>query len=202
VALQAVGRQNGKVVWLCRCNCKNLLKVVSGALRSGNTSSCGDVDCCPRTKHGHTARGKTSPTWRSWSAMIDRCFNPNNHEYRRYGGSGITVCASWLGPQGFISFLADMGERPAGTSIDRFPNNAGHYAPGNCRWATPHEQNVNRKVTKLAHADVQEIHVRHERGETQASIAVHFNIAPCHVSLILSGSKWKGSKTDMTRMQK
>jgi len=103
--------------------------------------------------------------------MIDRCFNPDNAWYHRYGGRGITVCARWLGPQGFNNFLADMGERPAGKSIDRFPDNDGNYDPGNCRWATAQEQTINRKTTKLTRDSVQEIHGRHEHGETQASIA-------------------------------
>jgi hypothetical protein len=191
-AIAAIDRtRQSKVIWRCRCRCGALVNVVSGALRSGNTKSCGSVDCCPRTKHGHTSRGHVSLTYTSWQAMLDRCHNANNSEYARYGARGISVCPRW---HRFESFLIDMGERQTGTSIDRFPDTDGNYEPGNCRWATAQEQTINRKVTKLTAVLVQEIHGRHEHGELNASIAERLHISPCHVSLILSGAKWRGSK--------
>lgn len=76
--------------------------------------------------------------------MKQRCLNPKNHAYPRYGGRGIAICARWLH---FEGFLEDMGERPSvGHSIDRIDNARG-YEPGNCRWATSGEQSLNRSVT-------------------------------------------------------
>lgn len=88
--------------------------------------------------HGLTGR----PTYISWESMLGRCHGNDPHRTKNYGQRGIKVCEMWLI---FANFLADMGERPAGTSLDRYPNVDGNYEPGNCRWATKAEQSRNRR---------------------------------------------------------
>jgi hypothetical protein len=77
-------------------------------------------------------------------AMRDRCNNPRNKDFARYGKRGITICKRWAT---YKHFLADMGRCPPGRSLDR-KRNGGPYSPGNCRWATPSEQNKNRRPLK------------------------------------------------------
>src|SRR3990167_2204749 len=125
-----------------------VLAKLSASLRGHTTSletriKIGAANHKPRT-HGHTGLAGTSPTYQSWKAMLERCRRPLNASYKRYGGRGITICKRWLV---FENFLADMGERPVGTSIDRLDND-GNYEPGNCRWATPVEQAANRRTAR------------------------------------------------------
>lgn len=130
--------------WNCRCDCSNTSVVSGHNLKRGMTNSCG----CLKTEHGrnlaeqavthgHARLGKT-PTYLQWTRMRSRCFDRTNPYY---GGRGITVCDRW---KSFENFLADMGERPLGHSIDRI-NNDGNYEPGNCRWATQKEQCRNQR---------------------------------------------------------
>lgn len=84
-----------------------------------------------------------TPEYMSWRNMISRCTNRHHPSWRHYGGRGITICDSWR--KDFSCFYADMGERPPGKSLDRYPNNDGNYEPGNCRWATRREQLINSR---------------------------------------------------------
>lgn len=90
-----------------------------------------------RYKHG--MRG--TPTYNSWKSMKQRCSNPKALVYQYYGGIGIRFCEKW---NSFEGFLEDMGERPAGTTLDRIESDK-DYCKENCRWATQEIQDNNRK---------------------------------------------------------
>lgn len=78
--------------------------------------------------------------------MWQRCRNSNHTHFKHYGGRGISICESW---KSFEAFLADMGKRPDGKTLDRIDND-GNYEPSNCRWATNSQQNLNKFRRELA----------------------------------------------------
>jgi hypothetical protein len=135
---------NGKRTrWVCLCDCGNTTSKTGHELASGDSKSCG---CLQRELAGNMNRSHgmaRTPTYRSWQAMKERCYNEANTHYLAYGGKGITVCDRWLAS--FENFLADMGTRPKGMTLDRIKNEVG-YTPGNCRWATAETQANNRST--------------------------------------------------------
>lgn len=151
-ALELRGRnEKRQTLWLFRCDCGTEKVLWGASVAHGYTKSCG---CWQKANPARKSHGESgSRTFQSWASMRQRCTNPTNPRYADYGGRGISVCERW---NSFENFLLDMGERPAGATIDRFPNNDGNYEPGNCRWASMTEQNRNRRTT---------INVEHD-GET------------------------------------
>lgn len=101
----------------------------------------------PAYRHGHASSAGFSPTYHSWASMVQRATNPRRTYSHRYVGRGIGIDPRWLD---FDAFLADMGERPAGTTLDRVNNDKG-YSKENCKWASRDEQannkSSNRRVT-------------------------------------------------------
>lgn len=136
------GNNNRRVHATCECGMVGEYFLMS--LKSGETKSCG---CIQRSgeqtykTHGHTRGRKFSPEYHSWASMMTRCTNPKSWKYADYGGRGITVCERW---HAFENFLADMGLRPAGMTLERERVNEG-YEPRNCVWATRHRQSNNTR---------------------------------------------------------
>ena len=133
-----------KVAWFCRCACGQEKSYRGTHLTSGASTSCGCLRGANISKavvrHGAT----NTAAYSVWSSMIQRCTNPKNKRWSRYGGRGISVCERW---GTFQNFLDDMGQPPPSLTLDRV-NNDGDYKPGNCRWATRKVQGNNRPHPK------------------------------------------------------
>jgi hypothetical protein len=165
---KATRRSHRKV----RCICGTVREVPLYDLRSGKSKSCGclrrEINSRIHRTHGESGHGpsRRTPEYRTWAGMLNRSRNPNALDFHNYGGRGIRVCARW---QRYENFLADMGRRPPGTSLERCNNNRG-YSPHNCYWATHRQQMSNtRRTVLLSYAGV---------TQTLAAWARQLNIKP------------------------
>jgi hypothetical protein len=126
--------KDGHAIATCRCDCGNTKPIRLNHVLRGVQKGCG----CGRA-HTRTHGMAGTRIYQIWRTMRARCENPKDKGYPSYGGRGIAVCERW---KQFANFYADMGDKPAGMSLDRRDVN-GNYEPSNCRWATKIEQQNN-----------------------------------------------------------
>jgi hypothetical protein len=123
---------HGSIKWNCICDCGNKVVVRGDYLVKGATASCGclqkEASRKANTKHGMSS----SPEYKIWKVINQRCTNPNSAQYRDYGGRGIAVCDRWK--HSFENFLTDVGLKPEGKHALKRIDTDGNYEPGNCEW--------------------------------------------------------------------
>lgn len=138
--------KGGSLVYECFCVCGKTTYVRGSALKGKTTKSCGCKTKEMIASGVKTHSGSYLPEYQVWYQMKQRCGNPKNAGYQRYGGRGIFVCESWR--KSFAVFFKDMGGRPNEKSqIDRIDNNDGYYKE-NCRWVTPAQNALNTRRNK------------------------------------------------------
>lgn len=175
-------RQNSHLRWLCVCDCGNTHIAKGIHLKRGLIQSCGCYNLeriiARNTTHSLSrVDGKWTPEYATWRNIKERCGNPNNHGYLKYGARGIHLCAEWL--DDYLAFYQHIGPRPSAQySIDRIDNNRG-YEPGNVRWATIAQQSYNKRST-VRFIDVNEARL------TIGDIAQYLAVAPQFVREKLS----------------
>lgn len=140
-------RKNGRAMWNCLCKCGKSTLVGADSLKSGKTASCGCLAIEKTserfTKHGHNKGYTTSREYTAWVNMRQRCSDKNAKSWPNYGGRGITVFPEWQ--NSFASFFEHVGHSPgSGFELDRIDNDEG-YKPGNVRWVTKAENNMNKR---------------------------------------------------------
>ncbi len=145
------GRLTIRTVWLCQCDCGRQSRVTSTHLRTGHTLSCGCRQDEQKRKGFNRSHGlRSTPEYRVWADMKQRCENPRRRDYARYGGRGIIVCPRWI--EDFPAFLKDMGLRPSAVhTLERVDNEKG-YHPDNCEWATYTTQANNKRNNRIIEA--------------------------------------------------
>ena len=142
VALRRIGTDSlKKPLWECICDCGNITNVNSSSLSSKNTTSCGCYLKEQITKHGGSGKG----SYNTWRAMVRRCNNINDKDYKNYGALGITVCSNWLD---YKTFATDMGEPSGEETLSRI-DPYGNYELSNCKWDNLTVQARNIRLPKL-----------------------------------------------------
>jgi hypothetical protein len=203
--------------WSLKCDCGTVVIAMTVNITKGKHQSCGcrRLDWVASYYPGDTKR----PEYSVYRQMLDRCYLETAPNFQWYGGKGVTVCERWRRGTneltGFQAFMADMGDRPEGLTLDREDPRL-PYEPTNCRWATWAVQGMNKREhhmspferaalkrqrsevcrgerahnAKLKDAQVAVIKRRLDEGARTSDLARQFNISPQTISGIKAGRKW------------
>jgi len=165
--LKLAPKQKHKVAWLCKCDCGKTTIVLATNLTGNRTRSCGCLKMEKLLQRSTTHNQRHTKIYEVWKTLKQRCLNPNNKFYFRYGGRGITVCEDWK--NNFTSFYewSMKNGYKEGLSIDRIDNN-GNYCPENCRWTD--------KLTQANNTRTNHYITFRNQTKTIAEWSRHFNL--------------------------
>lgn len=162
---QHMGRNRSfKQLWRCLCDCGKEAVVTTQELNNGHTTSCGCYLKERITKHGGWNKG----SYNTWRAMMRRCYNPKDKDYRNYGAVGIKVYLGW---HDYLAFADAIGEPQGDETLDRI-DPYGDYTPHNCRWASIPTQARNKRLSKKSktgHTGVSEVY----EGRWMAKLSIN-----------------------------
>lgn len=143
VAMRRINEEATSIIeCLIRCECGTEKWVNYNNFKRGHYMSCGCERYSTIAKKKTTHGGRRSRLYQTYHSMLNRCYNPNIHNFKHYGGRGIIVCDEWR--HSFVAFRdwALSNGYSDDLSIDRIDVN-GIYEPSNCRWATYKQQARN-----------------------------------------------------------
>lgn len=175
--------------WECLCECGKFVYIRAQSLKNGHTKSCGCLNTEKRLERITTHGLSSLPIYHVWKGMRQRCTNPKNNRYHRYGGRGIKICSEWENAEVFIKWALENGYKK-GLTIER-ENNNGNYTPGNCCFVTIKINNQNSSNCKITKEISIKIKEDYKSGNmTQEEVAKKHGLTQQTVSKIIRGKIW------------
>lgn len=175
--------------WECLCDCGKITYVRAQSLKERKVKSCGCLNNEKRSERVKIHGLSKTPIYFIWKGMRQRCYNPKNKRFHRYGGRGIKICEEWEDPKSFIKWALENGYKK-GLTIER-ENNDSNYAPDNCCFVTTKINNQNSSNCTITKEIAIKIKDEYKSGNiTQKELSKRYGITQQTISKIIRGKLW------------